>query len=77
MLPGADRAEPHMWVEWVSMEVFLANLLKPFFVLACLAIGYPITHYVKHKMRNGRLRRFLLTELDPKKAARDRERASQ
>lgn len=55
---------------------FWAQLVAPFFVLACLVIGYPITHFVRHKMRHGRLRRFLLTELDPKKAARDRQRAA-
>ena len=55
------------------MDVFLANMLKPFFVLGCLVIGYPITYYVRRKMKDGPLRRFLLTELDPKKAARERE----
>lgn len=39
---------------------FWAQLVAPFFVLACLVIGYPITHYVRHKMQDGRLRRFLL-----------------
>ena len=51
------------------MSMFLAMLLKPFVLLACLVIGYPITHYVRHKMKRGALRDFLLTELDPKKAA--------
>lgn len=55
------------------MEMFWAMLIKPFFLLACLVIGYPITHYVKHKMKRGRLRDFLLTELDPKKSAAKRE----
>ena len=59
------------------MEAFLVNLVKPFLLLGFLAIGYPITHYVRHKMRHGRIRSFLLTELDPKKAARDRQRAAQ
>lgn len=53
--------------------MFWAMLIKPFFLLACLVIGYPITHYVKHKMKRGRLRDFLLTELDPKKSAAKRE----
>ena len=55
------------------MDMLLANLVKPFFVLGCLVIGYPITYYVRRKMKDGPLRRFLLTELDPKKAARERE----
>lgn len=54
---------------------FWAQLVAPFFVLACLVIGYPITHYVRHKMKPGRLKRFLLTDLDPKETARERERA--
>lgn len=54
-------------------DKFWAQLLAPFFVLACLAIGYPITHFVRHKLKDGRLRRFLLTELDPKKAAATRK----
>lgn len=58
------------------MEAFLVNLVKPFLLFGFLAIGYPITYYVRHKMKPGRLRRFLLTELDPKKAARDRQRAA-
>jgi hypothetical protein len=54
-------------------DKFWAQLLAPFFLLACLSVGYPITHYVRHKMKRGWLRSFLLTELDPKKAARTRK----
>ena len=55
-------------------EKFLAQLVAPFFLLACLVIGYPITHYVRHKMKRGWLRKLLLTELDPKKSAANRQR---
>lgn len=54
-------------------SMFLAMLIKPFFLLACLVIGYPITNYVRRKMKRGPLRDFLLTELDPKKAATKRK----
>lgn len=56
-------------------DAFLAQMAAPFFLLACLVIGYPITYFVRHKMKHGWLRRLLLTELDPKKAARERERS--
>lgn len=45
------------------MDVFWAMLLKPFFVLACLVIGYPITHYVRHKMKDGWLKQLLLRKI--------------
>lgn len=56
------------------IDKFLAQMLAPFFALGCLAIGYPITYYVRHKMKDGWLKRLLLTEFDPKKAAAERER---
>lgn len=55
------------------MDMFFVNLLKPFFVLACLAIGYPITYWVRFKMREGWLKRLLLTELGAKKPASERK----
>lgn len=56
-------------------EMFFVMAIKPFLLLACLVAGYPITHYVRHKMKKGQLRDFLLTDLDPKETARQRERA--
>jgi len=41
------------------MEKFLGMALAPFFVLACLAIGYPIIRAVK-RMKDCRLKRILL-----------------
>lgn len=40
--------------------MFLAALLKPFFAAGCLLIGYPITWWVKNRMKDGKLKRFLL-----------------
>ena len=57
-------------------EKFWAQFFAPFFLLACLVIGYPITYYVRYKMKPGWLRKLLLTELDPKKAAASRERSA-
>jgi len=43
--------------------MFLAMLFKPFFVLSCLVVGYPITYYVKYKMKDGPLKRLLLRKI--------------
>ncbi len=45
---------------WGMEDRFWAQLMAPFFAFACLVIGYPITHDVRHKMQDGPLRRFLL-----------------
>lgn len=45
------------------MDVFWAMLVKPFFVLACLVVGYPITYLVKYKLRDGWLKRLLLRKI--------------
>ena len=46
-----------------AMEMLFAMILKPFLVLGFLTIGYPITYYVKHKMRDGWLKRLLLRRI--------------
>lgn len=43
--------------------MFWAMLLKPFVLLACLVIGYPITYYVKYKLKDGPLKRLLLRKI--------------
>ena len=45
------------------MEMFLVMLAKPFLLLGFLMIGYPITYYVRHKMKDGRLKRLLLRKI--------------
>ncbi|MDO9313405.1 MAG: hypothetical protein Q7T97_02530 [Burkholderiaceae bacterium] len=45
------------------MEMFFVMLLKPFLLLGFLVIGYPITYYVRHKMKDGRLKRLLLRKI--------------
>lgn len=45
------------------MEMALAMALKPFFVLGCLVIGYPIIYWVRYKMKDGPIRRFLLRKI--------------
>ena len=41
------------------MDKLIGMAMAPFFVLACLTIGYPIIRAVK-RMKDGRLKRFLL-----------------
>ena len=42
------------------MTMFLAMFVKSFFLLACLTAAIPVVWLVRHKMRDGRLKRFLL-----------------
>lgn len=53
------------------MSFALASLLKPF--VALLVIGLlaaPVKRLVQRRMKPGKLKRFLLWELDPEKSAR-------
>lgn len=43
--------------------MFFAMAAKPFLLLACLVIGYPITYFVRHKMKDGKLKRLLLRRI--------------
>lgn len=45
------------------MDMFWAMLLKPFLLLGFLMVGYPITYFVKHRLKDGWLKRLLLTKV--------------
>ena len=45
------------------MTVFLANLLKPFVLLALLLLVYPARLAVTRWMREGRLKSYLLQKV--------------
>jgi len=45
------------------MDMFFVMLIKPFLLMAMLVVGYPITYYVKHKMKHGALRDLLLQKI--------------
>ena len=46
------------------MELVLVMILKPFFAFGCLVVGLPIIWWVKNRMADGPLRRFLLIRWD-------------
>ena len=43
--------------------MFVVMLAKPFLLLGCLVIGYPITYFVRYKMKDGKLKRLLLRRI--------------
>lgn len=53
------------------MSFAIATLLKPFVAFLFIALfASPVKRLVQRRMRPGKLKRFLLWELDPEKAGR-------
>lgn len=53
------------------MSFAIASLLKPLIALLVIALfAAPVKRLVQRRMKPGRLKRFLLWELDPEKTSR-------
>ena len=50
------------------MEMFLAMVIKPFLLLACLVVAYPFVLAVRRLMPEGRVKRLLLRKIGGEKA---------